>query len=58
MIEFTEQVLGLMKAQINGNNKISEELRKSMDKITKLNRMNKKLAEDNQNMEIVAKIHK
>lgn len=29
-----------------------------MDKITKLNRMNKKLAEDNQNMEIVAKIHK
>ena len=58
MIEFTDQVFGLLKAQINGNNKISEELRKSMDKITKLNRMNKKLAEDNQNMEIVAKIHK
>ena len=37
---------------------MSEELRKSTDKITKLNRMNKKLAEDNQNMEIVAKIHK
>lgn len=58
LADLSEQTAGMIQAQVQANTQMTSELKRAQDKASKFQKANMKLKEENQDLQIVAKIHK